>query len=650
MDTTLRDPVLGRLVDGRYQVETRLATGGMAVVYRATDTRLDRTVALKVMHAHLASDPEFVERFIHEAKAAARLSDPGVVGVYDQGADGDVVFLTMEFVQGRTLREELRRAGRLDLETAAPILDRVLAALAAAHRAGLVHRDVKPENVLLAEDGRVKVADFGLARAVSARSGTTQGKLIGTVAYLAPERTTAGTADARSDVYSAGILFYEMLTGRKPYDGDDPVNVAFRHVNETVPAPSLAVAGIPPAIDQLVARATAHDPDRRPHDAEAMRTELVQAVAGLDQADRPSAGHALIAAGADGLDRTLVVDSGASRRVSATNMLELPDTSLLVEQAPDARTPASPVQPRPSDRLPRRRRLRGTLALLLVLLLAAGLSGAAWWVGAGPGAYTTTPSLLGLTSSLAQSRASAAGLTVRYAPSRYSETVPRDDVIATTPAPNMRIHKAAAITVVLSLGPERFATPTLVGLTVPAAQSALGAAHLVMGRQTGAYSTTAASGTILSSNPPAGTEVKRGSAVAVVVSQGPPPVPIPAVVGQPLAQAQSALTRAGLTSTVAGRSYSDTVPAGSVISASPSSGTAPKGSSVSLTVSQGPPPVPVPDVIGKSTSAAESLLTQAGFQVKITYILGGFFGIVRTEDPPGGQSAPKGSTIAIGVI
>lgn len=274
MSTTTTDPLVGRLLDGRYQVEARVASGGMATVYTARDTRLDRVIALKVMHGNLAEDDTFVSRFIREARSAAGLSHPNVVAVYDQGEDDGTVYLTMEYVQGRTLRQVLQERGRLRQREALEVAERVLAALAAAHNAGLVHRDVKPENVLISDDGRVKVADFGLARAVAASPHTkTTGILIGTVAYLAPEQVEHGTADARSDVYAAGILLYEMLVGHVPFRAETPIAVAYKHVHEDVPPPSSEVP-VDPRVDRLVAYAADRDPDARPADARELLTEV----------------------------------------------------------------------------------------------------------------------------------------------------------------------------------------------------------------------------------------------------------------------------------------------------------------------------------------------------------------------------------------
>ena len=307
---------MGRVLDGRYQVGGKLARGGMATVYEAHDNRLDRTIALKVMHPSLADDEEFVSRFIREAHSAARLSHPNVVAVYDQGADQGNVFLAMELVRGRTLRDLINEYGHLGPRLALEVIEPVLAALGAAHQAGLIHRDVKPENVLLSDDGRVKVADFGLARAITEASShtTTSGVLMGTVAYLSPEQVTRGVADERSDVYAAGILLYEMLTGRKPYDGETAIQVAYRHVHDDVPPPSALVPGLPAELDHLVARATNRDPDKRPADARRFLVEVVAARRSMSDTELDNAAAAPVAplAAAVGMpnqpDHTLVVD------------------------------------------------------------------------------------------------------------------------------------------------------------------------------------------------------------------------------------------------------------------------------------------------------------------------------------------------------
>ena len=255
------DPLIGRLVDGRYRVRARIARGGMATVYVATDLRLERRIALKVMHGHLSDDTVFQSRFIQEARAAARLADPNVVNVFDQGQDGDMAYLVMEYLPGITLRELLREQRRLTIPQTITIMDAILSGLAAAHRAGIVHRDVKPENVLLAEDGRIKIGDFGLARATTANTATGP-QLLGTIAYLAPELVTRGTADARSDIYSLGIMLYEMLAGEQPYKGEQPMQIAFQHATDSVPRPSVKNPAVPEQLDELVLWATEKSPGR----------------------------------------------------------------------------------------------------------------------------------------------------------------------------------------------------------------------------------------------------------------------------------------------------------------------------------------------------------------------------------------------------
>ncbi len=266
------DPLVGRLLDGRYRIGSRVARGGMASVYEATDLRLDRTVAVKVMHPGMGDDEEFAARFVREARAAARLSHPNVVAVYDQGDEDGTVFLAMELVVGHTLRDVIRKESPMPPARALALVEPVLSALASAHRAGLIHRDVKPENVLIADDGRVKVADFGLAKAVSAdtQHTATGGVLIGTVSYLAPELVVDGRADTRADVYAAGVVLYELLTGRKPHEGESPIQVAYKHVHEDIPPPSRLEPSLPPYVDALVARATARDRTQRPADAAVM--------------------------------------------------------------------------------------------------------------------------------------------------------------------------------------------------------------------------------------------------------------------------------------------------------------------------------------------------------------------------------------------
>jgi eukaryotic-like serine/threonine-protein kinase len=624
VDTTVKDPLVGRVLDGRYHVKSRMARGGMATVYEAVDSRLDRTVALKVMHPGLAEDEEFVSRFIREAKSAARLSHPNVVAVYDQGADGGHVFLAMEHVQGRTLRDLLREAGRLNPRQALDVLEPMLAALGAAHQAGIVHRDVKPENVLLSDDGRVKVADFGLARAVAnATSHTTSGILMGTVGYLSPEQVERGVADPRSDVYAAGILLFEMLTGDKPYDGETALQVAYRHVHDDVPPPSQFVPGLPAELDALVLRATSRDPDKRPADARRFLTEVVAARHALSEDELGPVGPPLSAL--NDSEHTMIVPVGG------TPPMGVPRTVARRGDTGPVRAPR------------RRRRRRGPIALLIIIVLAAALAATGWYYGLGPGSDVTTPSLLKLTSAQAQARAAEAGLSVKVVSRAFDEVVPVGAVVGTDPKPNSGIGKHGQIGLTLSKGPERHDVPLLTGKTAVVAGQILAQSHLKVGVPTQAYSDTIDAGSVIETVPPDGTPLKRDDAVALVISKGVEPVDVPDVTRKSLGDAKSTLQDAGLRGQVADRAYDDQVAQGDVISQAPKDGQAAKDSVVALVVSKGPPLVAVPDVVGLSIGDAIARLHSAGFR---TSAFGPGFGTVRGQNPRGGV-APKGSTVRI---
>ena len=622
--TRVADPLVGRVVDGRYRVERRIARGGMATVYEALDTRLDRVVALKIMHPGLADDADFVSRFVREAKSAARLTDPHVVAVYDQGEDDGLVYLVMEFVPGRTVRDVLRQYGRLSAEQALTIIDPVLQALEAAHRAGFVHRDVKPENVLLTDDGRVKVADFGLARAISAATSTaaTQGLLIGTVAYLSPEQVERGIADARSDVYGAGILLYEMVTGSVPYAGETPLAVAYQHVNAEVPVPSSIRGDVPAQIDALVGTATQRDPDNRFPDAVSFLEAVRRARASLP-APRPFG------------------DQDAPAQ-SQTLVVPLVTDPLNPGAVPSA---AGTTALRP----PTRRRSKAPLVLLIVLALGAALAAGAWFLGAAKSVQV--PTLVNLTPAQAQSKLTPLSLKLDATQTDFSETVKAGTIIRTDPSAGADSREGSTVTAIVSKGPERFTVPQVAGMTVDDATAALSDDSLVVGTTTQAYNASIPTGAVVTSNPAPGTKLKRGQAVNLVVSKGPAPVPVPKVVGKSQAQATSALTNAGLKVT-SSQDWSKTISAGNVISSDPAAGVVvPKGGTVTIVVSKGPPPVLVPDVYKMAEADAKSALESAGFVVKIIYPIGITpFGRVVAQSPAAGKSLPWGSTIEIQVV
>ncbi|MFH8804669.1 Stk1 family PASTA domain-containing Ser/Thr kinase [Streptomyces sp. NPDC017936] len=642
MDTTLQDPLVGRTLDGRYRVDARIAVGGMATVYRAVDTRLDRILALKVMHPTLATDASFVERFIREAKSVARLDHPNVVQVFDQGADGSYVYLAMEYIAGCTLRDVLRERGALQPRAALDILEPVLAALGAAHRAGFVHRDMKPENVLIGDDGRVKVADFGLVRSVDTVTSTT-GAVLGTVSYLAPEQVEQGTTDARVDVYACGVVLYEMLTGEKPHDGDSPAVVLYKHLHEDVPPPSAVVPGLAYELDELVASATARTPDVRPHDAVALLGQVREARGALAEEQLDALPPQARSAGHDNAeDRTSVIPRSLTvpRPLPVNEDEEDRDAGAFHRTSRFAAEPAPP--PRRRVGAPR----RGLLALVTAVLLVLGVGAGVWYINSGQ--FTKVPAVLTQTEARAEQRLEAAGLEVGSVEHRYSDTVARGSVITTDPEPGARIRKNDAVTLVVSDGPETVKVPYLKGTRLAEAKKQLKEDGLEPGLVTQAFSEDVAKGAVISSDPEAGTERRAGTAVALVVSKG-RPVDVPDVTGEDLADARAELQEAGLKVKVATEEVNSEYDKGQVAAQSPRADQrAAEGDTVTLTVSKGPEMVEVPDVVGASVGDAKKLLEGAGFEVDEDRGLLGLFGdTVKSQSVEAGDTAPKGSTITI---
>ena len=644
--------LLDRVIDGRYQVERELARGGMATVYRARDLRLDRPVALKVMRPDLADDDAFVRRFVAEARAAARLSHPHVVGVYDQGEDGDVVFLAMELVEGPTLRDVVAAHAPMSTRRAMALLLPVTEALAEAHRRGLVHRDIKPENVLLA-DGResgVKVADFGLARAVSAAGRQASSELLwGTAAYLAPEQVEQDAVDARTDVYAVGLLLFELLTGRKAFPGGDPLRVAYEHVHGAVPSPRQLVPTVPAPVDALVRRAAATDPADRPHDAADLLAQLRDCLRELDdrQLDAAPAPFAAAPATSDG-DLTQVVGAaGDSTR-------HLPVGRPAAGEGHYARTtgnrpPRTSATTRTPAPRPSRRRGGPVLGILLVLLLG-GAGYAAWWLLEGPGVHSPMPAVVDLPEDQARALLDAEQLdpVVTYA---YSEQVATGVVVSTDQEAGTQLRHGTDVPLVVSQGPERYAVPPLAGLSVDSAREALEGANLVLGAQTRQHHESEPEGRVLSSTPAAGEPLPPGGEVALVVSDGPAPVAVPQVGGRTEQEATAALVDAGLTVTVAPeRVFDDAVAEGSVVSQAPTSGQVERGSTVTIVLSQGPELVSVPQVVGRQFSAAEEQLVELGLEVEREDVRGGFFGTVREQSVEPGEQVPRGTRVVLTVV
>ncbi|MFD9322562.1 Stk1 family PASTA domain-containing Ser/Thr kinase [Streptomyces sp. NPDC060053] len=643
MDTTLQDPLVGQLLDGRYRVEARIAVGGMATVYRAVDTRLDRVLALKVMHPALAADGAFVERFIREAKSVARLAHPNVVQVFDQGADGSYVYLAMEYIAGCTLRDVLRERGALQPRAALDILEPVLAALGAAHRAGFVHRDMKPENVLIGDDGRVKVADFGLVRSVDTVT-TTTGAVLGTVAYLAPEQIEQpGAADPRVDVYACGVVLYEMLTGEKPHDGDSPAIVLYKHLHEDVPPPSALVPGLPFELDELVASATARTPDIRPYDAVALLGQVREARAPLSVDQLDALPPQAVSAGHDNAeDRTSVIP----RSLTVPRPLPVNDDDPADGEDPLNRTSrfqsGPPLPPRRRSARPR----RGVLALIAAVLLVFGVGAGVWYINSGQ--FTKVPAVLTQKEAEARTRLEAAGLEVGKVRHQNSDTVKRGTVMDTDPDPGARIRKHDSVTLTVSDGPEIVKVPDVEGSRLDKAEELLKTDGLEPGLVTQEFSDDVIKGFVISTDPEAGTKRRAGTAVSLVVSKG-SPVDIPDVTGDALDDAKAELEEAGLKVKVATGQVNSEFDKGLVATQTPEEGSeAAEGDTVTLTVSKGPEMVEVPDVVGASVDDAKSLLKQSGFEVEEDRGLLGIFGdTVKSQSVDAGDTAPKGSTITI---
>ncbi len=640
VDTTLQDPLVGQVLDGRYRVDARIAVGGMATVYRALDTRLDRVLALKVMHPALAADGTFVERFIREAKSVARLAHPNVVQVFDQGTDGSYVYLAMEYIAGCTLRDVLRDRGALQPRAALDILEPVLAALGAAHRAGFVHRDMKPENVLIGDDGRVKVADFGLVRSVDTVTSTT-GAVLGTVSYLAPEQIEQpGAADPRVDVYACGVVLHEMLTGEKPHDGDSPAVVLYKHLHEDVPPPSALVPGLAYELDELVASATARDPGLRPYDAVALLAQAREAHSRLSDDELDAVPPQAISVAHDNAEnRTSVLP----RALTVPRPLPVNED----EPAPGVHR-TSRLESGPPLPAPRRTRPPGRVyALVAAVLLVLGVGAGVWYINSGQ--FTKVPPVLEKTEAQARDRLEAAGLEVGKVRHEYSDTVKRGTVVSTDPEPGARIRDNDSVKLVISDGPETVQVPDVQDYRLDKARTALKQDGLEPGMVTREFSDEVEKGSVISTNPEAGTERRAGSAVAIVVSKG-SPIDVPDVTGESVQDATADLEEAGLKVRVSSEEINSAdVDKGAVARQTPEDGTtAAEGDTVTLTLSKGPEMVEVPDVVGDSVDDAKAELEDAGFEVDEDRGLLGLFGdTVKEQSVEGGESAPKGSKITI---
>ncbi|MDT0328814.1 Stk1 family PASTA domain-containing Ser/Thr kinase [Nocardiopsis lambiniae] len=637
MDMTTSDPLVGATLDQRYFVESRIAGGGMATVYVAHDLRLDRRLALKVMHPSLAQDPTFVQRFINEAHSVAKLSHPNVVQVFDQGEDRGHVFLAMEYVPGRTLRALLKERGRLSARDALQVMAPVLAALGAAHRAGMVHRDIKPENVLITEDGRIKVADFGLARAVeqSTQGLTRTGTLMGTAAYLAPEQIERGTADARTDVYAAGIMFYELLTGSQPHTGETPIAIAYQHVNEDVPRPSHFLPGLPSEVDALVTKATERDPRYRPGNAGQYLSKVLEVLRHLPETPQvkgaPLPPVAPVAATTAAVTAPQLIAGGAGPGTE--------NATMIVEMGGPADDGYDDYDDDHFDEGPDRRR-RATLMAVGATVLALVVFVAGWWFLVGR--FESVPEIIGAEQEAACAALRDSGLKCDVAEEGVYSSEAAGTVGKVEPEVGERLSPGDTVTIQLSKGPREVEMPDFKGQDVSNAikeMETLGFDSESLLQEV-VDAENVQPGEVISTDPAPGEEADRESTVTFTVSRG---IDVPALTGQGVDDARNALEELGLTVKIV-EAESESVDDGLVISQTPDTGTTlSAGGEVELTVSTGPPGVEIPDVVGRNVREARELLEDAGFKVKVERFLGGR--TVAEQSHTG--KAPEGTEITI---
>ncbi len=649
----------GTVLEGRYRVGALIARGGMSMVYRGVDTRLDRAVAIKVMSPQYVSDSAFLTRFEREARLAASLGHPGVVAVYDQGRDGDLVYLVMELVDGGTLRDLLRERRSLSVPVTLSVLEPLLAALGAAHAAGLVHRDVKPENVLISARGEVKIADFGLVRAVTSQTMATGDVILGTVAYLSPEQVATGASDARSDVYATGIMAYEMLTGEPPFAGESPMSVAYRHVHSDVPNPASRAIGTPEALDELIVAATRRDPAARPRDASAFLAALVgvRSQLGLRRVPVPVP-HRRPAMVASPAPAPAAVQAGTAPRsmtdapVPAGSTTVPPGGTRVFPAGPPLVTSSAPAdtgsptrtQPAPRGTSPAaRRRRRWLIAILIIVLLGVSAAAGGWWLG---GRWAAAPAAVGLTQAQAEAMVRDAGLVPRVS-TGHQDTVPRGVVASSDPTPGTRVLRGSEVDLLVSSG--RPQVPKIpAGTTTDAAKAALVAADLaaVVGTSP-AFDEAVPAGKVLRTTPVAGTPLPVGGAVILVLSAGPAPLKVPDVAGKSAEDAENKLVVAGFTVGPRQRIFDPEAEPGAVLGSTPAAGTtASKGSAVSLRVADA---LTVPDVRGVATDDAVATMERAGFTVTVgdpafdADIDAG--DILRTDPGPGTRVDPNNAKV-----
>ena len=638
----------GELIDGRYQLIRHMASGGMATIYEGLDTRLDRKVAVKIMHPHLAQDEQFVERFIREAKASAALSHPNIVSVQDQGWNQNgtpAVFLVMELVEGHTLREYLNEQGALSVASGIQFLLPVLSALSAAHKLGIVHRDIKPDNILISKEGRIKIADFGLAKGpLLGTTMTAESSIVlGSVSYLSPEQVQRGIADARSDVYSAAITAFEIFTGEKPYAGEEPIQIAYMHVNERVPLMSTKRSGIPPELDQLIYRASNSDPDARPRDG----SEFHQSLTLIAQALDPNQKQLSLE-----LDIPIAPMRPASKKSNRREKARIEKEKTVAISKRENTGENSKAEGKENTAQIRKRkkiskRVRRNRYIAVGLAIALGIFG--WYALVGPGSKVVVPSIVGATQEEALSALSPLGLTLVISEKRFDEEISDGQIIESDPAGGDKVDAGGQVTAVISKGAERYLIPSLVGLTPEAAVNLLAKSPIKVGDLTEVFNDQTPKGFVISSSPAAGKKVKRDAVVDLLISKGIETIDVTSYVGKSADQALNELTEGGFDVETIDQ-FSESVLAGTVISQVPSGG-APlaKGTKIILTVSKGSEYVFIPNVFSLTEAKARAALADLELKVVVKKIGVKKVKAVTNISPKVGTKVKRGSAVTITV-
>jgi serine/threonine-protein kinase len=592
----------GELIDGRYQLISQIAQGGMASIYLALDTRLDRKVAVKIMHPHLAQDEAFVNRFIREAKAAAALTHPNAVSVQDQGWNTNgvpAVFIVMELVEGHTLREYLDESGKFGVAQTLQYLTAILGALAAAHKLGIIHRDIKPENILISNDGRIKIADFGLAHGAPIGSTLTaeSSVVLGSVSYLSPEQVQRGISDSRSDVYSTGILAYELLVGEKPFSGDSPIQIAYMHVNNRVPRVSQHRSDIPKELDDLIYSATSTNPDERPRDAGVFLSAIQDIARSIDPKRNQLS-----------LELDIPMQK-ISEKPSRSKKKTKPEPAREVTQEKPIREMTAGTKRRVSRRVRRNRIIAATLAVAL------GIGG--WYALVGPGSRIDVPSVVGASVEEASAVLAPLGLRSEVVENRFDEEIAAGKILESSPSGGDKIDAGGTVKLVISKGQERYIIPVLTGLTPEAALKLLTNQPLKSAGVVEEFNTTIPKGLVIATNPSNGEKVKRDTPVTILVSKGIEQIALTTYVGQSADQAQNELTEAGF-NVESSFAFSETVAAGAVVSQTPSGVvSAAKGATITLVVSKGSKFVFIPNIYSIETCRAAVTLKDLGLKYKV---------------------------------